>query len=73
MEAVAAKIANAAESLSFVGGHDTLCGIFDYQQIVAFGNIHNGVHLAGNAGIMYRNDGSGLVSDGIFNQSFVNV
>ena len=40
---------------------------------MSFCDVHNGVHLAGHTGIMHRNDGFGLLRDGILDQSLINI
>ena len=46
-----------------VSGHDALSCILDHQQIVALGDVHNGVHLATHTGIVHGHDHFGLVRD----------
>ena len=73
MERVAAKVANGAQRFSLVAAHDTLGRILDHHQVVAAGDVHDGVHLAGDTGVVHGHNDLGLVGDGGFDLGFINV
>ena len=73
MERVAAEITNRTQRTALVSAHHALRRVLHHHQAVAAGNIHDGVHLAGHAGIMHRHDDLGAVCDGGFNLALVNV
>ena len=73
MERVAAKIANGTQCLALVAAHHALGGILDHHQVVAAGNVHDGVHLAGDTGVVDGHDNLGLVGDGLLDFLLVNV
>ena len=56
MKTVTAKISDLTECSSFIKAHNTLCGIFNNNKVVSFGDIAYGVHLTGNATVMNRNN-----------------
>ena len=73
VEAVATEVAEGTERAALVGGHHSLRGIFDDEQVVAVGDFVDGVHLAGDTRIMHGHDGLGLFGDGAFDQLLVEV
>ena len=73
MEAEATVVADAAESSALVACHDALRGVLDDQEMMPGGDIHDRVHLAGDAGVVDRNDGPCLVGDGVLNLCLINI
>ena len=73
METVGRQVPNASKRPTFVRGHHSLCGIFDHEKFVPSCNFHDLVHLAGNAGVMNRNNSLGLRCDSCFNQLFIQI
>ena len=73
MERVAAEIADRAQSLSLVGGHDALRGIFDNLEIMPAGYIHDCVHLAADTCVVYSHDSFGLVRDRFFDPVLIDI
>ena len=73
MERVAAKVANGAQRFALVTAHDALGRILDHHQVVAAGDVHDGVHLAGHTGVVHGDDDLGLVGDGGFDLGLVDV
>ena len=73
MERVAAKIANGTQCLALVAAHHALGRILDHHQVVAAGDVHDGVHLAGDTGVVHGHNDLGLVGDGGFDLGFINV
>ena len=73
VERVAAKIANGTQCLALVAAHHALGGILDHHQVVAAGNVHDGVHLAGDTGVVHGHNDLGLVGDGGFDLGLVDV
>ena len=73
MEAEAADMADGAQRAPLVGGHHPLRGVFHHKQVVFVGDGHDGVHLAGYAGIMHRDNRPGFIGDGGFDERFVDI
>ena len=73
MEGVAAKVADRAESLALVACHNALSRVLHDKQLVAAGDVHDRVHLTGDAGIVHDADDLGLLSDGALNKSLIDV
>ena len=73
MEGVAAEVADGAQGAALVGGHDALRRVLDDLEAVAGGNVHDGVHLAGDAGVVDGHDGAGPVGDGVLELCLVDV
>ena len=63
VEGVAAEIADRAQRASLVEGHDALRRVLDDLQAVPRGDVEDRVHLAGDAGVVYRHDGPRAVRD----------
>ena len=64
---------DGSQRATFVGGHHALRGIFHHEQVVLFGDGHDGVHFTGHARVMHRNNRPRFVGDRRFNQRFVDV
>ena len=64
MERIAPKVTDGTERLPLVGAHNTLGGIFHYQQVMGLSNGHDFVHVAGNTRIMDGRDHSSPFGDG---------
>lgn len=64
MEAVAAEVSDGSEGAALVRAHDALCGVLDHDEVVTAGDVDDGVHLAGHAGIVHRHDNAGALGDG---------
>ena len=64
MEGIAAEITDRAESSPFVSGHDALSRVFDDFEPVPAGDIHDRIHLTGDACIVDSHNRLGLVCDG---------
>ena len=73
METVSAEITDGSQCFSLIGGHDSLGRILYHFQIVTSCNVHDRVHLACHAGIMYRHDRFRLLRNGILDQCLINV
>ena len=73
MEAEAADMANGAQCLAFVGRHHTLRGVFHHEQVIFLRQRHDGIHLAGNAGIVHWHNRAGFIGDRRFDFGFVDV
>lgn len=73
VEAKAADMADSAQRASLVGGHHALRGIFHHEQIMFFGDGHDGVHFTGHARVVNRHDRARFVGDRRFNQRLINV
>ena len=73
MEAEAANMADSAERPAFIGRHHALSSILHHKQIMLAGDSHNGVHLAGHAGVVDRYNRAGFLGDGRFNQRFIDI
>ena len=73
MEAVAAKIADRSKGFSLVVRAHALCRILYNLQVMAFCNIHDGIHFTGNARIVNRNNRFCFFGDGILNLGLVDV
>ena len=56
MKAEHAEMAERARGLAAIGRHQRLCGVLDDDQLMLLGQGHDGRHVAGNAGIVDRND-----------------
>ena len=73
MEGVAAKVADGAQCPALIKGVDALCGVLYHLQVVAAGDVHDGVHLAADAGVVDDADDLCLIGDGGFDLRLVNV
>ena len=73
MERIAAEITDRAESFPLVGGHNALCRVFDDFQPVFAGDLHDRIHLTGDACIVDGHDSLGLVCDGVLYLSFIDI
>ena len=73
MEGIAAVVADSAERLSLVRGHNCLRRVLHNLEVVTPGNVHNRVHLTGDACVVNRHNGNGLVGDGVLNFGLVDV
>ena len=50
-----------------------LGGILDHHQVVAAGNVHDGVHLTGDTGVVHGDDDPRLIGDGLLDLRLVDV
>ncbi len=66
-------MADTAQRPALVGRHDALRRILDHQQVVAAGDVHDGIHLAGHTCVMHRHDGLGARRDRRFDFALVDV
>ena len=73
MEAEAADMADGAQRAPLVGGHHPLRGVFHHKQVVLVGDGHDGIHLAGYAGIVHRDNRPGFIGDGGFDKRFIDI
>ena len=73
MEGVAAEVTDGAEGLALVGAHDALGGVLDHLEVVAMGDVHDGIHLTGYAGVVHGDDDLGLVRNGGLDLCLVDV
>lgn len=73
VEAVAPQVSDRSEVFSLVCGAHTLGGVFHDQQIVAFGDVHDHIHVATNAGVMNRDDHLRFRRNGLLNELFIDV
>ena len=73
VEGVAAEITDGAQRLALVAAHNALGRILDDLEVMAAGNVHDGVHLAGDTGVVDGHDNLGLVGDGLLDFLLVNV
>ena len=73
MERVAAEVADRAEGPALVACHDALGRVLNDKQFMAAGNVHDRVHLTGNAGIVHDADDLGLIGDGTLDKRLVDV
>ena len=73
MEGQAAEIADRAEHAAVPGRADRLGGVLDDHEAVPARDVHDGVHIAGYAGIMHDDDRAGFVRDGFFDPVLVDV
>ena len=73
MEAVAAHIANGTQGTAFIAAHNSLGGILHHLQMMAAGNVHDGVHFAGHTGVVNHADAGGLVCDSCLDLGLVNI
>ena len=48
-------------------------GILNYQKTVSPGQLHHGIHIAGNAGIMNHHNGPGTAADQAFDQADIHI
>ena len=73
MEGIAAEIADGAERTAFVGRADTLSRVLDHDEAVLFGDGHDRIHFAGDAGVVDNRDHAGFVGDGGFDLIFIDI
>ena len=73
MEAVAAHVTDGAQSPALIPAHHALRGILHHFQVVAPGDLHDGIHLAGYACIVNHADDGGLVGNGGLDFGLVDV
>ena len=73
MKAIATKMTNSAESLTLIRTQNTLCRIFNDQQVVACSDVHDSIHITCNASIMHRNDNLGFISYRPLNGIGINI
>ena len=73
MEAVASEIPDGSQRFSVIIGFHSLRRVFHHFQIVLPGNLHDRIHLAGHAGVVYRNDRLCFFCDRLFDQLLVYI
>ena len=73
VEAVAPEVSDGSEGTALVRAHDALCGILDHDEVVTACDVDDGVHLAGHAGVVHRNNHAGAVGDGRLNLRLVDI
>ena len=73
MEREAPKVANRPQGTPAVAGHDRLGGVFDHAQAVAPGDVHDGVHLAGDPAVVHDADGPRAFGYGLLDLGLVDV
>ena len=73
VEGVAAEITDGAQRLALVAAHDALRRVLDDLEVMAAGNVHDGVHLAGDTGVVHGDDDPGLIGDGLLDLRLVDV
>ena len=66
-------MADGAQCLAFVGRHHALRGVFHHEQVIFLRQRHDGIHLAGNAGIVHWHNRAGFIGDRRFDFGFVDV
>jgi hypothetical protein len=59
-EAEAANISDSADDATLIHRAMRLCSIFDNMQVVAAGNIQDGIHVSGQAVEVHRDNGFGF-------------
>ena len=64
---------DSPQGAPLVGTHHTLSSILNHIKAVALGHRHDGVHLAGDTGIMNRDNSLGSVGDGLLDEGFIQV
>ena len=69
----AAEMPDGAEIAAFVRRQQRLRGILDHQQVMALRDRHDGIHLAGQAGVMHHRNRLGARRDRGFDQFFVDI
>lgn len=73
METERGKIADRSQFAPLVRAAERLRGIFDDQQAMARGDVHDHIHFARHAGVMHRNNRLGPRGYRRFDQPFVNI
>ena len=73
MEAIGGHVPDGSQRPTVVGSVHRLRRIFDHEQAVPRGDLHNAVHFAAYPGVMHRKDSLGAGRDRFFNQLFVDV
>jgi hypothetical protein len=73
VEAQCTIVADAPQRTAFVLGENGLSGILHHRNAMPVGDVHDGVHLAGDTGVVDHANGLGLCGDGRFNQPFVDI
>src|SRR5208337_816327 len=72
-EAKASKIAKGADEAIVVAGADGLRGVFDYQERIGAGDFQDGSEIGGQSKEVHGHDGARLGSDGLGDQSRIDV
>ena len=73
MKAETSELTDGTQGFVFVGGVDTLCGIFNYRQPIFVCNVHYHIHLAAYSCIVNGNDRFCFWGNGSLNKGFVHV
>ena len=73
VEGVAAEVADGAEGPAFICAHHALRSVLDDHEPVTARDVHDGVHLAGYAGVVHAADDLGPVGYGRLNPLLVDV
>ena len=73
VEAVAAEVSDSSEGTALVRAHDALGSVLNHDKVVATGDVDDGVHLAGHAGIVHRHNHARSIGDGRLDLRLVDV
>ena len=73
VEGVAAEITDGAQCLALVAAHNALRRVLDDLEVMAAGNVHDGVHLTGDTGVVHGDDDPRLIGDGLLDLRLVDV
>src|SRR5690606_30821365 len=65
VEAERADIADGAVLATVVPAADALAGIFDHEELALAGDLHDRVHVAGQAEDVDGDHGAGVLADGV--------
>eukprot|EP00128_Syssomonas_multiformis_P004053 Colp12_sorted_trinity150504_noHs@15830 len=70
---VAAKVTNSTELAALVSGHEALGSVLDDKEVVSLRDLADGVHFAGDAGIVHAADGASALGHSRLDEGFVDV
>lgn len=73
VKAVAAEVTDGAQGTAVVPGINTLSSIFHDADAIRFGDGHDPIHLATDAGVMHHANRACFGGDGVLDECFVDV
>ena len=66
-------MADRSQRSTFIGRHHALSGIFNHEQVMFFGDRHDGVHLTRHSRVVNRHNRARFIRDCRFNQRLIDV